>query len=627
MNTSLILSLIPLFPLLGSVAAFVNGKKNPDSAGPIATVAAGLSFLCVVVLFFSLPHDGAITADLFTWFAVPLVEKLVRFDFLFRFDQLTAVMGLVVTGIGTLIHLYSCGYMSEDPSRHRFFSYLNLFLFSMLLLILGGNLLVLFVGWEGVGLCSYLLIGFWFKNLSYAAAGRKAFVVNRIGDAGFLIGMFLLIQHVGSVDFVDLKNFFAVNSLSVSVVSFICFALFIGATGKSAQIPLFVWLPDAMAGPTPVSALIHAATMVTAGVYMMARLNFMFDLAPAVLAIVCVIALLTAFIAATIALTQNDIKKVLAYSTVSQLGFMFLAASVGAYWVAVFHLVTHAFFKACLFLGAGSVIHGCHHEQDMRHMGGLKSLMPITFVTYLISTLAIAGIFPFAGYQSKHAILYAIKDTHNIYLQPYASTIYLIASITALLTAFYMTRSVALTFFGKYRGHAHPHESPITMTLPLIILSILALGGGIYLGMHLSHFLAPVIPEHGAHHAESIIDSIKGSWVGLLGMGAAFFLYLVLPKIPGNVFKLSGPLGKISQGKYFIDEIYNLLIIAPLERLSKFLWKVFDQGIVDGTVNGTASLIDATGEVMRGLQTGQIRHYAVLMFSGALFVIIFYLVL
>ncbi|MCB0340230.1 MAG: NADH-quinone oxidoreductase subunit L, partial [Bdellovibrionales bacterium] len=435
---------------------------------------------------------GSMEDKLFEWFSVGGLQV----DFLFRLDHLSAVMCLVVTGVGTLIHLYSIGYMAEDESRHRFFSYLNLFMFSMLLLVLGGNLLILFIGWEGVGLCSYLLIGFWFKNVAYAAAGRKAFVVNRIGDAGFLLAIFLCFYAFQSVDFVAMKAAVAACEnlpLYIPLFTTIAICLFIGATGKSAQIPLFVWLPDAMAGPTPVSALIHAATMVTAGVYMLARTHFIFSLAPLAGAIVIGIAVLTAFVAATTALTQFDIKKVLAYSTVSQLGFMFMAAGAGAYWVAIFHVVTHAFFKACLFLGAGSVIHGCHHEQDMRQMGGLRKLMPITFWTYLISTLAIAGIAPFAGYYSKHAILSALGGVSNPYLTGYVSGLVLLANITAFLTAFYMTRSVAMTFFGEYRGHAHPHESPWLMTLPLVILAGLATVFAWAWGSPFFHYLEEVL--------------------------------------------------------------------------------------------------------------------------------------
>jgi NADH-quinone oxidoreductase subunit L len=538
-------------------------------------------------------------------------------------------MCLVVTGIGTLIHLYSTAYMAEEESSPRFFAYLNLFMFSMLLLVLGGNLLVLFVGWEGVGLCSYLLIGFWYKNLAYAAAGRKAFVVNRIGDAGFLLGIFLLYTRYGTIDFMLLSNALAVPDQKgfVDFCTLVAFCLFVGATGKSAQIPLFVWLPDAMAGPTPVSALIHAATMVTAGVYMLARMNFLFEAAPYVGFIICLVAVTTAFVSATIAMTQNDIKKVLAYSTVSQLGFMFMAASVGAYWAALFHVVTHAFFKACLFLCAGSVIHGCHHEQDMRHMGGLMKLMPITALTYGVSTLAIAGIAPFAGFYSKHAILAALEGTHNEYLMSYAPLLAGMATLTAFLTAFYMTRSFAMTFLGSYHGHAHPHESPIAMTLPLMILAILACVGGIYLEPRLPHYLEHVMHVH-AHHSEGgILGDILASYVGVLGVAIGLLLYTGFKQVPGQIYRALRPLGDLSAGKWYFDELYALIIVRPLEQLAQILWRTVDQGLIDGTVNGTAAVIDMQGEALRVTQTGQIRHYAFFMFLGTLFIILVYLVL
>jgi len=620
------LGLVPLLPLIGAALAYLVGRKNPNLSGWIATAASAAAFAWVVKLFTGLPDDASYIHRVFSWFAVGGLS----IDFLFRFDHLTAVMCLVVTGIGTLIHLYSVAYMHEDESRPRFFSYLNLFMFSMLLLVMGGNLLVLFVGWEGVGLCSYLLIGFWHTNSAYAAAGRKAFVVNRIGDAGFLLGIFLLFQHYGTLDFVQLAQLIAGRG-DTTLMTVISACLFVGAAGKSAQLPLFVWLPDAMAGPTPVSALIHAATMVTAGVYMMARLNFVFDLAPYAMFIICVIALITAFVAGTTALAQNDIKKVLAYSTVSQLGFMFLAAAAGFYWVALFHVVTHAFFKACLFLGAGSVIHGCHHEQDMRHMGGLLKLMPITAVTYGISTLAIAGIYPFAGYQSKHAILAALESTGNSYIQQYAGIFVGLATLTAFITAFYMTRSFALTFLGDYRGHAHPHESPAIMTVPLVVLAALATVGGLYLGGgehggRLQSYLSTVLPAGGEHHAESIIEGLKHSWVGLLGIALALIAYTKLGALPGKVFAAVGPFGRLLAGKYYLDEIYGALIVRPLERMAGFLWRFFDQGIIDGAVNGTAAVLQVGGEVARGPQTGQVRHYALYMFFAALLMITFYFV-
>jgi len=621
---------IVLFPLLGCVLAFLVGKSNKASAGWIATGASTLAFLWSVKQVLALGHEGAFEDNLFTWIAC----GDFRADFTLRLDQLSSVMCLVVTGIGSLIHLYSVAYMAEDESVHRFFSYLNLFMFSMLLLVLGGNLLVLFVGWEGVGLCSYLLIGFWFKNLAYAAAGRKAFVVNRIGDAGFLLGIFLLFGKFGTIDFVALRSAVEAGALTIPISFFTLTALclFVGACGKSAQIPLFVWLPDAMAGPTPVSALIHAATMVTAGVYMLARLNFLFVLSPLAMAVILLVAVSTAFVAASTALAQNDIKKVLAYSTVSQLGFMFMAASVGAFWVAIFHVVTHAFFKACLFLGAGSVIHGCHHEQDMRQMGGLLKKMPITAITYGISVLAIAGIFFFSGYQSKHAILAALEHSHNEYLQAYMHGILILVNFTAFLTAFYMARSFAMTFLGEYRGHAHPHESPWQMTTPLIVLAALASVGGLLLGgtfgFSLEHFLAPVIPLSGLQHAhENILEGLMHSWIGLLGVGLALFLYTQAKEIPAKVFAAIPPLSALFERKYYFDEIYGFLIVRPLEEMARLLWRIVDVGIIDGMVNGTAQFVDISGEMRQITQTGQLRYYALLLFGATVFILVFYLFL
>ena len=610
-------------PLIGSAAAFISGRFNKHLAGWIATFAAAAAFVVTYKCFVALGDGPALSCVLFEW----IKSGTLSIPFDLRFDRLSAVMCLIITGVGTLIHLYSIAYMHEDESPHRFFSYLNLFMFSMLTLVLGANLPMLFIGWEGVGLCSYLLIGFWFKNMNYAAAGRKAFVVNRIGDAGVLFAMFLLFWQFQTLDFYKLKELVLAGTLPTSFYTLVAFGLFLGAAGKSAQIPLFVWLPDAMAGPTPVSALIHAATMVTAGVYMMARLYFIFDLAPYATAFICAIALLTAFIAATTALTQFDIKKVLAYSTVSQLGFMFLAAASGAYWVAIFHVMTHAFFKACLFLGAGSVIHGCHHEQDMREMGGLLKSMPITAITYLVSVLAIAGIAPLSGYYSKHAIIAALEHNHNPYLHNYIWIIVLTANITAFLTAFYMTRSFAMTFLGSYRGHAHPHESPWKMTVPLVVLAALASVAGFVPGHHLAEYLSAVMPGEEGHHAETLLQAIAHSWIGILGvvLGIAFYTKLTfIPKLSNKIF---APLGKLFTGKWFFDEIYGFLIVKPLEVFSRLLWKDVDQSMIDGAVNGTASFVDVNGEIVRTIQTGQIRHYAMYMFVSTVLVILIYMVL
>jgi len=616
------LALIVLFPLLGSIAAYLCGRVNRDFAGWIATGASFLSFIFVVRYFFALPDDGYFEHLVFSWISVANLEA----DFVLRFDHLTAVMCLVVTGIGTLIHLYSIGYMAEDPSRHRFFAYLNLFLFSMLILVLGGNLLILFIGWEGVGLCSYLLIGFWHKNIAFAAAGMKAFVVNRIGDAAFLLAIFLCFWHFGTIDFVELSDSIAGHPVQLYTV--IALLLFIGATGKSAQIPLFVWLPDAMAGPTPVSALIHAATMVTAGVYLLARMNYLFVLSPTAAAVVCTIAALTAVVAALIALVQNDIKKVLAYSTVSQLGFMFLAAGAGAYWVAVFHLITHAFFKACLFLGSGSVIHACHHEQDMRQYGGLGKVMPWTASTYWVSTLAIAGIFPLAGYFSKHHIIESLGGGALISTE-LGFWLVLVAKFVAVLTAFYVTRSACMTFLGKYRGHAHPHESPALMVIPLVVLAFLALVGGYLLegALSLQRYLGHAIPVGELHGAESIVASLIHSWPGFLGVGLAVLLYTRFSSIPAKLYGAVPPFSRLLKSKFYFDEIYDAAIVRPLAGMARFLWRGIDQGVIDGSVNGTAALVDISGEVLRKTGTGQVRHYGLFIFIGALFVLVFYLLL
>ncbi len=625
---------IPLLPLVGALFAYVAGLRHRDTAGVLATLACVLSFILTIYTTLNLPDGEVFEVSIFSWISVGDFAV----DFALRFDRLTAVMCLVVTGVGSLIHLYSTSYMHEDEGRHRFFAYLNLFMFSMLILVMGANLLVLFVGWEGVGLCSYLLIGFWYKNRAYAAAGMKAFVVNRIGDAGFLVGIFMLALHFKTLDFAELQPLIAGNDGLIPLATIIAGFLFVGAAGKSAQIPLFVWLPDAMAGPTPVSALIHAATMVTAGVYMMARLHFLFALAPLTLAVVCVIALLTAFVAATIALVQNDIKKVLAYSTVSQLGFMFMAASVGAYWVAVFHLVTHAFFKACLFLGAGSVIHSCHHEQDMRRMGGLMSRMPITGITYFISVFAIAGIFPFAGYQSKHAILEALGEAHkNPYLVEFANLIPGIASFIAGITAFYMMRSFVMTFLGEYRGDAHPHESPGSMTIPLILLSILATIGGIALGEMLPIYLFPVLPIEEGLEVEGLPEAVRnfahhlaGSWIGIVGVVLAVVMYTrLIPRaalLPGKIGELFSTIRAIFVGKYYFDEIYEAIVVGPLRTLSRVFTTRIDKDLIDGSTDGTGAIVEFSGESLRGLHTGQVRHYALFMFSAALVIIFFYLV-
>jgi NADH-quinone oxidoreductase subunit L len=537
-------------------------------------------------------------------------------------DNLSSVMILVVTGVGSLIHIYSVGYMSHDPDRVRYFSYLNLFTFFMLLLVLGGNLPLLFVGWEGVGLCSYLLIGFWFTKKSAADAGKKAFIVNRIGDVGLILGMILAFNLFGTLDLVDLVN----NATSLTEESLwqlgpittVCLLLFVGACGKSAQIPLHVWLPDAMEGPTPVSALIHAATMVTAGVYMVARLGALYSLSPTAMTVVAVIGTATAVLGATIALVQTDIKKVLAYSTVSQLGYMFLACGVGAFGVAVFHLFTHAFFKALLFLGSGSVIHALGGEQDMRKMGGLWRRIPVTFWTFVVGTLAIAGIPGLAGYFSKDAILGGALEAGR-------PVLFVVGLIVALLTAFYMTRAVILTFLGTYRGDAetgsHIHESPWVMLGPLVILAIGSAVGGY---IHIPQFVEPAIrvgeAAHGGHHPEWL--PYVASAAAVIGILVAYYLYLAFPEIPSRIYASARGLARVLENKYGFDALYDRIasrvIVGGSEEV---LWRGVDVRLIDGAVNGAASVAAAVARSVRTVQVGLVRAYALVILGGAVAVL------
>jgi NADH-quinone oxidoreductase subunit L len=636
-NIEPLLMLIPLCPLIGALLLYpiTNGdKKLHYVSGWLATFFSLSAFLVTVVVSLRVVGLDALTFKGWTWFEVaPL-----KVEFALRFDKLSQIMTLVVTGVGTLIHLYSIGYMAEDEHRPRFFSYLNLFMFAMLLLVLGDNLLVMFVGWEGVGLCSYLLIGFWFKEMPNARAGQKAFVVNRIGDAGFLLGMFLLFTYTNTVNFLQLQG--VIGSVPPGVLELVGVLLFIGAVGKSAQIPLYIWLPDAMAGPTPVSALIHAATMVTAGVYMVTRMSFLYELAPVALSVILVVGTLTAFVAATIALVQNDIKKVLAYSTVSQLGFMFMAIGAGAFSNGIFHVVTHAFFKACLFMAAGSVIMGCHHEQDMRHFGGLWKKMPATFLAYLVATLAIAG-FPWtSGFYSKDAILWTVFSNKSlageILIAGYSLTkiCWAIGAFTALLTAFYMTRSLVLTFFGNYRGHAEVHESPWVVTVPLGVLLVLSAAFGHFFGESLIHYLynwtrADIAVGHEAlakihdyHLLEqvSIVIAISGILLALLLYG----------RFTGVIEAMSRVFSKSHQflsNKWYVDELYQLVIVGPLLTLSRILFSVFDRFFIDGTVNGSASVVEANGELIREMHNGRIGSYLMMMLGSLIFLIVFWLVL
>ncbi|MBD3217468.1 MAG: NADH-quinone oxidoreductase subunit L [candidate division Zixibacteria bacterium] len=643
--------LIVVMPLLGFLINGLFGKKFPRAM--VSLIACGtvlVSFIMSVIALFELlqldPHHRYHEIySLFKW--IPSGALNVEIGFLF--DPLSAVMALVVSGVGFLIHVYSIGYMSHDKDYSRFFTYMNLFTGSMLLLVLANNFLLLFVGWEGVGLCSYLLIGFWYTRQSAANAGMKAFIVNRIGDFGFLLGMMLIFWTFGSLNFHEVFNsafgFFHsmhgtggeevvlkdVLGLGMGTFTLITIFLFIGATGKSAQIPLYVWLPDAMEGPTPVSALIHAATMVTAGVYMVARCNVLYLLAPDTLMLVAIIGAATAFFAATMGVAQNDIKRVLAYSTVSQLGYMFLACGVAAFGAGIFHLMTHAFFKALLFLAAGSVIHGMSEIQDMRRMGGLKSKMPATFITMLLATLAISGIPLFSGFFSKDEILW------KSFSSDYGGIVFwIIGLVTAGITAFYMFRLIYLTFYGKNRApedvQHNIHESPKSMTVPLMILAFLAVVGGwvgippaLGGGAWFEHFLHPVFAQgeeimaHG-HHPEGFtmeyILMAASVVLVLISIFVAYTLYRKKPEIAANLREKFSGLHKVVYNKYFVDEFYQGAVVKPLVGLSFFLWKVFDVVVIDGLANGLAYMIKSFSSGGRKIQTGFLRNYLLIFVLG-----------
>jgi NADH-quinone oxidoreductase subunit L len=612
-NLEIVLALVVLIPLTGSLLSYVLGRLWPALGGIVATLAVALAFACSCMLLQNVGRQGAITAVLSSWLSTPGFTLPLEL----YFDQLSAVMCLIITGIGTLIHLYSIGYMSHDESRARFFAYLNLFVAAMLVLVLGKSLPVVFIGWEGVGLCSYLLIGFWFSKAEYASAGRKAFVMNRIGDVGFLIAMAVLFVSCGSLDITELAKQDVLAKVPADLGLIAGLALFFAATGKSAQIPLFTWLPDAMAGPTPVSALIHAATMVTAGIYLMARMHGVIELDPLVPAVIMWTALATSLVAATIALVQNDIKKVLAYSTVSQLGFMFLAVGAGYYSIALLHVVTHAFFKACLFLSAGSVIYGCHHEQDMSRMGGLARVMPLTCISYGLATVAIAGVAPFAGYYSKHAILDAVASNGNPYLQGYSAMIGVIATFVAICTAFYMMRSFVLTFLGTYRGSEHPHEAPAIMTMPVLALAVLSVVGGWLLHHALPEFVSGQLPRSLEHSASAGVSQyLIGSLPGLAGILAAAFVFLFAPSIRKAISKLLWPIERLFSGKYFIDELYERAIVSPFRGLSLMTSKVLNQTFVEGSGNALGGVTRAVGELACRITTGQVATYVLIMFTA-----------
>ena len=613
------LRFIILLPLLGVVFHVFYGARAGRGAvnaiGPGVVLAA---FLLAVAAFFQLPDGGALVDRMFPW----ITAGELHVDFALRVDALSAIMILVITGVGFLIHVYSVGYMAEDADVARYFAYLNLFTAAMLVLVMAENLLLLFVGWEGVGLCSYLLIGFWYTDDEKASAGKKAFIVNRIGDAGFLLGLFVLFWGLGAhgvwtLSFTDIQANASV--LSVGTVTAVCVLLFIGATGKSAQIPLYVWLPDAMAGPTPVSALIHAATMVTAGIYLIARLHFLYAVSPVALGLVAYIGAGTALFAATIALVQTDIKKVLAYSTVSQLGYMFLGLGVGAYGAAVFHLMTHAFFKALLFLGAGSVIHGMSDEQDITKMGGLRHTMPTTYWTFAVGCLAIAGVPLLSGFFSKDLIL------EEAYAAPHGSVgLWLLGTLGAGLTAFYMFRLLFVTFWGETRAEPevahHIHESPSVMTGPLIVLAVLSIIGGYF---SVPHFLEAVFAHHPAH--VSFVIRYLPTLVGLAGIGLAYVLYV---REPGRAERLGQQLAALHRlllNKYYIDEIYQAVFVRPVLNASQWLWQVWDTQVIDRLVNGTAQTADASGSALRLWQTGNVQTYALSFLAGAMLILGYYL--
>jgi NADH-quinone oxidoreductase subunit L len=638
MDSFAILWLVPVVPLVGAATNGVFGKRLPKNLiGIIAAGSIAISFLISLRLFFSMLSLGEsqlpILRDYFTWIQAGQFQA----QFGLMLDHLSGLMILLVTGVGFLIHVYSIGYMSHEEGFYRYFAYLNLFVFFMLTLVLANNFLLMFVGWEGVGLCSYLLIGFWFTRKSATDAGKKAFIVNRVGDFGFILAIILIYWTFERVDFhgvfLQLQNatLFPLEPLgSVGTLTTICLLLFVGAVGKSAQFPLYVWLPDAMEGPTPVSALIHAATMVTAGVYMVARSAELFSLAPGALLVVAFVGLFTAVLAASIGLVQTDIKKVLAYSTVSQLGYMFIACGAGAYAAGMFHLMTHAFFKALLFLAAGSVIHGMGGLQDIRRMGGLRHLMPWTYRTFLVGTLAIAGIPGLSGFFSKDAVLWAAWNFAD-----YGKVLWGLGVLTAGFTSFYMFRLLILTFHGSprytHQDAAHVHESPPSMLIPLLVLAVLAIVAG-YVGVPpiiggsnaIQQFLTPA-----AHEAETeslgtstveVILMVISTGAALLGLALAYVFYVARPELPQRLATKFHALYSIVFNKYYVDELYDMLIVWPVVAVSReFLWKVLDSLMIDGAVNGVGYVVRGVGAGLRHMQTGYVRTYAAwILFGGVL---------
>jgi NADH-quinone oxidoreductase subunit L len=631
MNGYLYLWLIPALPFAGFLFNGILGRKLPKWLVTIVALLAPLSAFAVVLNaacgFFGIGRAAMPLPYMETCPVGWINVGVLHVGFSLVLDQLSLVMLLVVTGVGFLIHIYSVGYMHEDDGYARYFSYLNLFLFFMTTLVLAGNVLLMFVGWEGVGLASYLLIGFWFQRPSAASAGKKAFIVNRIGDFGFLIGIFLMLSNFGTLTFAEISSRLAASpGWTGGVLTVICLCLLFGATGKSAQLPLYIWLPDAMEGPTPVSALIHAATMVTAGVYMIARTHVLFDRAPFALAVVAVIGAATALFAATMALVQNDIKRVLAYSTISQLGYMFLACGVAAYSAGIFHLMTHAFFKALLFLAAGSVIHALGGEQDMRKMGGLRKKLPVTFWTMTAAVFAIAGFPPFAGFFSKDAILYAA------FLQgSFGKILWFVGVLTALLTSFYMFRLWYMTFLGESRDpEVHPHESPWSMLGPLVLLALLSLGGG-WIGIE--RFGAFLAPSVGALHLESSIPHLELYLTGIAillaleGLLIADKYYRRKPERPAQLAAAMAGGYKLLANKYYVDEFYGAIVVKPLLGISNYLlgW-VVDTGLLGGAVWLLSGIAVFTGAILQRWQSGNLRSYAAWLAAGAAAVLLFVLV-
>ena len=621
MDTNLALLLL-LAPFIGFLLNIFAGKKlSRTLAGTVGTIAVAVSFAVTLYFFLNILNTGeAVKISLFEWM------RLANFtvDMGFQLDQLSLLWLMFVTGIGTLIHVYSISYMHDDENIHKFFAYLNLFVFFMITLVMGSNLLIMFIGWEGVGLCSYLLIGFWYKNQDYNDAAKKAFIMNRIGDLGFLVGIFIIGYVFHTLDYTTIQTMLSNNwPVDAAWLGIAALCLFIGACGKSAQIPLYTWLPDAMAGPTPVSALIHAATMVTAGIFMITRMNFLFNLAPDVQNIIAIVGAVTSLVAAAIGLVQNDIKKVLAYSTVSQLGLMFLALGLGAYEIAVFHVITHAFFKACLFLGSGSVIHALHGEQDMRNMGGLKKVMKVTFITFLISTLAISGLPPFSGFFSKDEILMVAFHENK--------ALWVIATLASIMTAFYMFRLLYLTFFKDFRGTEeqkhHLHESPALITFPLIVLAILAAVGGLLNlpgNNWLNHYLAPVIATPAEHHAlDSSAYMLMGLAVAgaLIGIGIAYAKYIKQAAVPPQDSDING-LHKVLYNKFYVDEFYTAVIVKPIYAIGTFFRDVIEAAL-SAFIFGLGKAANMLGSEGKAIQTGSIGYYLFAFVLGVCAIIVF----